>query len=310
MTNIKNKLLVIVTLFIYLSFAILSNRYIDDMKYQNIAANQYFSQTSIEVYNDEYAKNYIHNLKERSDISFSLNIVNEADKIRKTAIFGDVCRPRIVKGKYFSEQDHQNDAGNYAVVSEESGKKIGDRLAYEGNEYEVIGLFKDMGLQSDDLVFVNLKDDEIENSSVIKIDFSGNSKLYDAVMHDTDIRESSTSSIMFFDSLPERMIFALVQILFCLSILVVMYFYVEDKKEEIRIKSIFGYSFSKIYIDGLLELMICLLTAWVISSVLLQDLSDWKYLVFATGLSAVALYISICEMVNQTDLGKKYENKK
>lgn len=298
MTNIKNKLLVIVTLFIYLSFAILSNRYIDDMKYQNIAANQYFSQTSIEVYNDEYAKNYIHNLKERSDISFSLNIVNEADKIRKTAIFGDVCRPRIVKGKYFSEQDHQNDAGNYAVVSEESGKR------------SVIGLFKDMGLQSDDLVFVNLKDDEIENSSVIKIDFSGNSKLYDAVMHDTDIRESSTSSIMFFDSLPERMIFALVQILFCLSILVVMYFYVEDKKEEIRIKSIFGYSFSKIYIDGLLELMICLLTAWVISSVLLQDLSGWKYLVFATGLSAVALYISICEMVNQTDLGKKYENKK
>ncbi len=71
MTNIKNKLLVIVTLFIYLSFAILSNRYIDDMKYQNIAANQYFSQTSIEVYNDEYAKNYIHNLEERSDISFS-----------------------------------------------------------------------------------------------------------------------------------------------------------------------------------------------------------------------------------------------
>lgn len=305
----KSSFLVVFTLFVYLSFTVLSNQYLKNIEYDNVAANDYFSDHTLEVYNDSYLADYIDGLLQQQDPSISLNVIDPIGEVRKIAVFGDVIRPKITEGRFFEDEDFQNSASNYAIVSTASSKQVGEQIEWNGISYEIVERFKERWFQSDTLVFTNLKEADVEYSPVLKIDYGDNENLYQNAMEDTNIRVSSNGTVGFTNSLPERTIFFMVQILFCLSILVVMYFYVEDKREEIRIKIIFGYSFYKIYSDSLWNIFLYLFVTWIITALFVQDISSIRYLLFAVLLSALALYVPTREIAKSMKLRKKYENK-
>ena len=162
----KIRLLLIFTFLIIFSYTLLSNKYLGDVEYMNYANNNYFSEYSLEFKNDDKLETFIHNLiNDKKDISISS--VDLKNNIIKIASYNDSFKPKIVKGRYFN-----NDDNNVCIVCENGLYKIGDYYKIDGIEYKIIGLYKEMHLSSDNLVFVDLSDVDYKNSPIIKIDFN------------------------------------------------------------------------------------------------------------------------------------------
>ena len=306
----NNKLIITVTFFICLSFVFMSNHFLKDIKYQNFAANDYYTETTLELRNNEYLKKYIYNFSNDEKTNISITSINKTDnknKIRKIALFNDSVKPEIKKGRFISSGDFYELQHNYAVVCETLEKDIKDTIEINNVKYEIIGIYKKSGFTSDNIIFTNLKKNELDYSEIIKIDYNNNQELYQNARNNQNLNIVNDEYILFFDSLPSKTVIALVTILFCLSILIIMYFYTEEKKEEIKLKFIFGYSLSKIYFDGLLEILPCLFVSWTILFILFLDLYSFIYLIFAFLLIGVALFIPVFEILNDIKLVKKYE---
>ena len=230
----KIRLLLIFTFLIIFSYTLLSNKYLGDVEYMNYANNNYFSEYSLEFKNDDKLETFIHNLiNDKKDISISS--VDLKNNIIKIASYNDSFKPKIVKGRYFN-----NDDNNVCIVCENGLYKIGDYYKIDGIEYKIIGLYKEMHLSSDNLVFVDLSDVDYKNSPIIKIDFNEDN-LYKAASTNPNLTVVNNDYVSFNNYLPQRVIFIMIHILFCLSVLVIMSFYVEEKKEEIKLKYIFGF---------------------------------------------------------------------
>ena len=148
----KIRLLLIFTFLIIFSYTLLSNKYLGDVEYMNYAYNNYFSEYSLEFKNDDKLDQFIQSLiNDKKDISISS--VDLKNNIIKIASYNDSFKPKIVKGRYFNTDDN-----NVCIVCENGLYKIGDYYKIDGIEYKVIGLYKEMHLSSDDLVFLKLSD--------------------------------------------------------------------------------------------------------------------------------------------------------
>ena len=259
----KIRLLLIFTFLIIFSYTLLSNKYLGDVEYMNYANNNYFSEYSLEFKNDDKLETFIHNLiNDKKDISISS--VDLKNNIIKIASYNESFKPKIVKGRYFNTDDN-----NACIVCENGLYKIGDYYKIDGIEYKIIGLYKEMHLSSDNLVFVNLCDVDYKNSPIIKIDFNDNN-LYKVASTNPNLTVVNNDYVSFNNYLPQRVIFIMIHILFCLSVLVIMSFYVEEKKEEIKLKYIFGFSYTKIYFDIFIKVFIYISLSWIIAFVFIR----------------------------------------
>ena len=297
----KIRLLLIFTFLIIFSYTLLSNKYLGDVEYMNYANNNYFSEYSLEFKNDDKLETFIHNLiNDKKDISISS--VDLKNNIIKIASYNDSFKPKIVKGRYFNTDDN-----NVCIVCENGLYKIGDYYKIDGIEYKVIGLYKEMHLSSDNLVFVNLCDVDYKNSPIIKIDFNEDN-LYKAASTNPNLTVVNNDYVSFNNYLPQRVIFIMIHILFCLSVLVIMSFYVEEKKEEIKLKYIFGFSCTKIYFDIFIKVIIYISLSWIIAFVFIRGtFSTVLYLLLAYVLCAMSLLPPLNQCIKEIKMEKTYE---
>ena len=297
----KIRLLLIFTFLIIFSYTLLSNKYLGDVEYMNYANNNYFSEYSLEFKNDDKLETFIHNLiNDKKDISISS--VDLKNNIIRIASYNESFKPKIVKGRYFN-----NDDNNACIVCENSFYKIGDYYKIDGIEYKVIGLYKEMHLSSDDLVFVNLCDVDYKNSPIIKIDFNDNN-LYKVASTNPNLTVVNNDYVSFNNYLPQRVIFIMIHILFCLSVLVIISFYVEEKKEEIKLKYIFGFSCTKIYFDIFIKVFIYISLSWIIAFVFIRGtFSTVLYLLLAYLLCSMSLLPPLNQCIKEIKLEKTYE---
>ena len=296
----KIRLLLIFTFLIIFSYTLLSNKYLGDVEYMNYAYNNYFSEYSLEFKNDDKLDQFIQSLiNDKKDISISS--VDLKNNIIKIASYNDSFKPKIVKGRYFNTDDN-----NVCIVCENGLYKIGD-YKIDGIEYKIIGLYKEMHLSSDNLVFVNLCDIDYKNSPIIKIDFNEDN-LYKAASTNPNLTVVNNDYVSFNNYLPQRVIFIMIHILFCLSVLVIMSFYVEEKKEEIKLKYIFGFSCTKIYFDIFIKVIIYISLSWIIAFALIRGtLSMVLYLLLAYVLCAMSLLPPLNQCIKDIKLEKTYE---
>lgn len=297
----KIRLLLILTFLIIFSYTLLSNKYLGDVEYMNYANNNYFSEYSLEFKNDDKLETFIHNLiNDKKDISISS--VDLKNNIIRIASYNESFKPKIVKGRYFN-----NDDNNACIVCENSFYKIGDYYKIDGIEYKVIGLYKEMHLSSDDLVFVNLCDVDYKNSPIIKIDFNEDN-LYKAASTNPNLTVVNNDYVSFNNYLPQRVIFIMIHILFCLSVLVIMSFYVEEKKDEIKLKYIFGFSYTKIYFDIFIKVFIYISLSWIIAFVFIRGtFSTVLYPLLAYVLCAMSLLPPLNQCIKEIKMEKTYE---
>lgn len=297
----KIRLLLIFTFLIIFSYTLLSNKYLGDVEYMNYANNNYFSEYSLEFKNDDKLETFIHNLiNDKKDISISS--VDLKNNIIKIASYNDSFKPKIVKGRYFNTDDN-----NVCIVCENGLYKIGDYYKIDGIEYKIIGLYKEMHLSSDNLVFVNLCDVDYKNSPIIKIDFNEDN-LYKAASTNPNLTVVNNDYVSFNNYLPQRVIFIMIHILFCLSVLVIMSFYVEEKKEEIKLKYIFGFSCTKIYFDIFIKVIIYISLSWIIAFALIRGtFSTVLYLLLAYVLCAMSLLPPLNQCIKEIKMEKTYE---
>lgn len=297
----KIRLLLIFTFLIIFSYTLLSNKYLGDVEYMNYANNNYFSEYSLEFKNDDKLETFIHNLiNDKKDISISS--VDLKNNIIKIASYNDSFKPKIVKGRYFNTDDN-----NVCIVCENGLYKIGDYYKIDGIEYKIIGLYKEMHLSSDNLVFVNLCDVDYKNSPIIKIDFNEDN-LYKVASTNPNLTVVNNDYVSFNNYLPQRVIFIMIHILFCLSVLVIMSFYVEEKKEEIKLKYIFGFSCTKIYFDIFIKVIIYISLSWIIAFALIRGtFSTVLYLLLAYGLCAMSLLPPLNQCIKEIKMEKTYE---
>ena len=297
----KIRLLLIFTFLIIFSYTLLSNKYLGDVEYMNYANNNYFSEYSLEFKNDDKLETFIHNLiNDKKDISISS--VDLKNNIIKIASYNESFKPKIVKGRYFNTDDN-----NVCIVCENGLYKIGDYYKIDGIEYKIIGLYKEMHLSSDNLVFVNLSDADYKNSPIIKIDFNDNN-LYKVASTNPNLAVVNHDYVSFNNYMPQRVIFIMIHILFCLSVLVIMSFYVEEKKEEIKLKYIFGFQYTKIYLDIFIQLLIYISLSWIIAFVIFKgSLSAVLYLLLAYMLCAFSLLPPLNQCIKDIKLEKTYE---
>lgn len=297
----KIRLLLIFTFLIIFSYTLLSNKYLGDVEYMNYANNNYFSEYSLEFKNDDKLETFIHNLiNDKKDISISS--VDLKNNIIKIASYNDSFKPRITKGRYFNNNDDF-----VCIVCENSFYKIGDYYKIDGIEYKIIGLYKEMHLSSDNLVFVNLSDTDYKNSPIIKIDFNDNN-LYKVASTNPNLAVVNHDYVSFNNYMPQRVIFIMIHILFCLSVLVIMSFYVEEKKDEIKLKYIFGFSYTKIYLDIFIKVIIYISLSWIIAFALIRGtLSTVLYLLLAYLLCAMSLLPPLNQCIKEIKMEKTYE---
>ena len=207
-----------------------------------------------------------------------------------------------MKGRYFN-----NDDNNVCIVCENGLYKIGDYYKIDGIEYKIIGLYKEMHLSSDNLVFVDLSDVDYKNSPIIKIDFNEDN-LYKAASTNPNLTVVNNDYVSFNNYLPQRVIFIMIHILFCLSVLVIMSFYVEEKKEEIKLKYIFGFSYTKIYFDIFIKVFIYISLSWIIAFVFIRGtFSTVPYLLLAYVLCAMSLLPPLNQCIKEIKMEKTYE---
>ena len=297
----KIRLLLIFTFLIIFSYTLLSNKYLGDVEYMNYANNNYFSEYSLEFKNDDKLETFIHNLI-NDKIDITISSVDLKNNIIRIASYNESFNPKIVKGRYFN-----NDDNNACIVCENSFYKIGDYYKIDGIEYKVIGLYKEMHLSSDDLVFVNLCDVDYKNSPIIKIDFNDNN-LYKVASTNPNLTVVNNDYVSFNNYLPQRVIFIMIHILFCLSVLVIISFYVEEKKEEIKLKYIFGFSCTKIYFDIFIKVFIYISLSWIIAFVFIRGtFSTVLYLLLAYLLCSMSLLPPLNQCIKEIKLEKTYE---
>ena len=297
----KIRLLLIFTFLIIFSYTLLINKYLGDVEYMNYANNNYFSEYSLEYKNDDKLETFIHNLI-NDKIDITISSVDLKNNIIRIASYNESFNPKIVKGRYFN-----NDDNNACIVCENSFYKIGDYYKIDGIEYKVIGLYKEMHLSSDDLVFVNLCDVDYKNSPIIKIDFNEDN-LYKAASTNPNLTVVNNDYVSFNNYLPQRVIFIMIHILFCLSVLVIISFYVEEKKEEIKLKYIFGFSCTKIYFDIFIKVFIYISLSWIIAFVFIRGtFSTVLYLLLAYLLCSMSLLPPLNQCIKEIKLEKTYE---
>lgn len=286
----KIRLLLIITFLIIFSYTLLSNKYLSDIKYMDYANNDYFSEYSLDFKNDANLEKYIQNLiNDNKDISISS--VDMKNKIIRIAAYNSSFKVKLVKGK-FSDNDDAS-----CVVCENSSYKIGDYYKIDDKEYKIVGLFKETGLSSDDLVFVNMDVDDYKNSSIIRIDFN-DVNLYKVALTNPNLSVVNNDYVAFNNYLPQRVVFFMIYVLFCLSVLVIMYFYTEEKKEEIRLKYIFGFSLTKIYLDIYINVILYVSLSWIIAfGIFRGSIISFLYLILAYILCAISLFVPLKQCI-------------
>lgn len=296
----KIRLLLIITFLIIFSYTLLSNKYLSDIKYMDYANNDYFSEYSLDFKNDVNLEKYIQNLiNDNKEISISS--VDMKSKIIRIAAYNNSFKAKIVKGKFFDNDDA------LCVVCENSSYKIGDYYKIDDKEYKVVGLFKETGLSSDDLIFVNMNVNDYKNSSIIRIDFN-DVNLYKVALTNPNLSVVNNDYVAFNNYLPQRVVFFMIHILFCLSILVIMYFYTEEKKEEIRLKYIFGFSLTKIYLDIYTNVILYISLSWIIAfGIFRGSIISFLYLILAYILCAISLFIPLKQCIKDIKREKTYE---
>ena len=296
----KIRLLLIITFLIIFSYTLLSNKYLSDIKYMDYANNDYFSEYSLDFKNDVNLEKYIQNLiNDNKEISISS--VDMKSKIIRIAAYNNSFKAKIVKGKFFDNDDA------LCVVCENSSYKIGDYYKIDDKEYKVVGLFKETGLSSDDLIFVNMNVNDYKNSSIIRIDFN-DVNLYKVALTNPNLSVVNNDYVAFNNYLPQRVVFFMIHILFCLSVLVIMYFYTEEKKEEIRLKYIFGFSLTKIYSDIYINVILYISLSWIIAfGIFRGSIISFLYLILAYILCAISLFIPLKQCIKDIKREKTYE---
>lgn len=296
----KIRLLLIITFLIIFSYTLLSNKYLSDIKYMDYANNDYFSDYSLDFKNDANLEKYIQNLiNDNKDISISG--VDMKSKIIRIAAYNNSFKIKIVKGKFFDNDDAS------CVVCENSSYKIGDYYKIDDKEYKIVGLFKETGLSSDDLVFVNMDVNDYKNSSIIRIDFN-DVNLYKVALTNPNLSVVNNDYVAFNSYLPQRVVFFMIHVLFCLSVLVIMYFYTEEKKEEIRLKYIFGFSLAKIYSDIYINVILFVSLSWIIAfGIFRGSIISVLYLLLSYMLCAMSLFIPLKQCIKDIKREKTYE---
>lgn len=296
----KIRLLLIITFLIIFSYTLLSNKYLSDIKYMDYANNDYFSEYSLDFKNDDNLEKYIQNLiDDNKDISISS--VDMKSKIIRIAANNNSFKVKLVKGKFFD-----NDEAS-CVVCENSSYKIGDYYKIDDKEYKIVGLFKETGLSSDGLVFVNMDVNGYKNSSIIRIDFN-DVNLYKVALTNPNLSVVNNDYVAFNNYLPQRVVFFMIHVLFCLSVLVIMYFYTEEKKEEIRLKYIFGFSLTKIYLDIYINVILYISLSWIISfGIFRGSIISFLYLILAYILCAISLFVPLKQCIKDIKREKIYE---
>ena len=296
----KIRLLLIITFLIIFSYTLLSNKYLSDIKYMDYANNDYFSEYSLDFKNDVDLEKYIQNLiNDNKEISISS--VDMKSKIIRIAAYNNSFKIKIVKGKFFDNDDAS------CVVCENSSYKIGDYYKIDDKEYKIVGLFKETGLSSDDLVFVNMNVDDYKNSSIIRIDFN-DVNLYKVALTNPNLSVVNNDYVAFNNYLPQRVVFFMIHVLFCLSVLVIMYFYTEEKKEEIRLKYIFGFSLAKIYSDIYINVILYVSLSWFIAFVIFRgSIISVLYLLLSYMLCAISLFVPLKQCIKDIKREKTYE---
>lgn len=296
----KIRLLLIITFLIIFSYTLLSNKYLSDIKYMDYANNDYFSEYSLDFKNDANLEKYVQNLiNDNKEISISS--VDMKSKIIRIAAYNDSFKIKIVKGKFYDNDDAS------CVVCENSSYKIGDYYKIDDKEYKIVGLFKETGLSSDDLVFVNMNVDDYKNSSIIRIDFN-DVNLYKVALTNPNLSVVNNDYVAFNNYLPQRVVFFMIHILFCLSVLVIMYFYTEEKKEEIRLKYIFGFFLTKIYLDIYTNVILYISLSWIIAfGIFRGSIISFLYLILAYILCAISLFIPLKQCIKDIKREKTYE---
>ena len=296
----KIRLLLIFTFLLIFSYTLLSNKYLSDIKYMDYANNNYFSEYSLDFKNDVDLEKYIQNLiNDNKEISISS--VDMKSKIIRIAAYNNSFKAKIVKGKFFDNDDAS------CVVCENSSYKIGDYYKIDDKEYKVVGLFKETGLSSDDLIFVNMNVNDYKNSSIIRIDFN-DVNLYKVALTNPNLSVVNNDYVAFNNYLPQRVVFFMIHILFCLSVLVIMYFYTEEKKEEIRLKYIFGFSLTKIYLDIYTNVILYISLSWIIAfGIFRGSIISVLYLLLSYILCAISLFIPLKQCIKDIKREKTYE---
>lgn len=296
----KIRLLLIITFLIIFSYTLLSNKYLSDIKYMDYANNDYFSDYSLDFKNDANLEKYIQNLiNDNKDISISG--VDMKSKIIRIAAYNNSFKVKLVKGKFFDNDDAS------CVVCENSSYKIGDYYKIDDKEYKIVGLFKETGLSSDDLVFVNMDVNDYKNSSIIRIDFN-DVNLYKVALTNPNLSVVNNDYVAFNSYLPQRVVFFMIHVLFCLSVLVIMYFYTEEKKEEIRLKYIFGFSLAKIYSDIYINVILFVSLSWIIAfGIFRGSIISVLYLLLSYMLCAMSLFIPLKQCIKDIKREKTYE---
>ena len=264
------------------------------------ANNDYFSDYSLDFKNDANLEKYIQNLiNDNKDISISG--VDMKSKIIRIAAYNNSFKIKIVKGKFFDNDDAS------CVVCENSSYKIGDYYKIDDKEYKIVGLFKETGLSSDDLVFVNMDVNDYKNSSIIRIDFN-DVNLYKVALTNPNLSVVNNDYVAFNSYLPQRVVFFMIHVLFCLSVLVIMYFYTEEKKEEIRLKYIFGFSLAKIYSDIYINVILFVSLSWIIAfGIFRGSIISVLYLLLSYMLCAMSLFIPLKQCIKDIKREKTYE---
>jgi len=225
-------------------------------------------------------------------------LLSESD-IRGIMIEGDVTIPELESGRFFSEIDFQNSDTRLAVVGNQvettiyNGKEV---IYFDEEPYEIIGIIGySMPTRLDMTIMLSMNKEllEVEHTRFIidgnaiqaNYDFLGNEDIWDQVIVYENTNENILHIIDTGNNQVVTSVFFISLLMF--NTLLLVWFLIGNRKNEMIIKKMNGFSNKNLLTDGLKELTKILISGLFIGSMVSCVLGRGKY-----GITILSLGVS------------------
>ena len=282
-----NNIVIIFTMTIIFSFLTFNNIYKQNINYLSIMSNNYQSDTFLNILVDDKTQTELEYIENNyNDYSIHLKI---DDNHRFVGVFGNVVEPKLSNGRFLRQSDNGN---NVCVVGFEVDKKINDIYIFNQIEYKVVGVISKDDQVLENKVYFSIQQNDVYSNKEYGIDSYENNDLFEYLNNNPNLNKISDSSIIFAsDFTGVDVIVWIIVCFFLITILSISSYYVEMKREVIKIKIIFGCGKMKIFIDLLIEYLLLILFSYSLTFIFTKQLIEMSYILLVIIISMISIYL-------------------
>ena len=283
----KTKISIIIILFISILLMQFGIHFKVKIVHQNIIGNNYYSENKIKLNNNN---NLLDELKIIQNKYSDYLIRYDLGNISYIQVFGKIEPLQLKEGRFIKENDQ-----NVSVIGYNLYSKFQDTYIHEKKSYKIIGIISEEEAKLKNTVFLSSTLEEMIQNEIIIID-TYNDNLYEYLIENNRFDYLKDETIIFSNDEILEIILRIIYLVFVFATMITFSYYIEYKKDEIKLKILFGYTKMKLFLDIFVEFLVPYIVILTISSLIYSQFLSLKYIIILFLIFVITIYIPIHQL--------------